>query len=189
MIAVLSWGAGMYFESGSAPGPAGQHHPLTAPYGRFAARDGFLNIAAANDAQWRHLAEVLGRPEWLRDARYAGVLERRAHRGELTGAIEAVLRTNDVAHWVDLLNRAGVPCGPVLDIAQVFADPQVRAREMLVELAHPEVGTFQTTGLPVKLSRTPGAIEKRPPLHGEHTDEVLRECGVSDTELRACGAL
>jgi crotonobetainyl-CoA:carnitine CoA-transferase CaiB-like acyl-CoA transferase len=192
MIAVLSWGAGMYFESGRAPGPAGQHHPLTAPYGRFAARDGYLNIAAASDAQWKRLAEALDRPDWLRDPRFIGVLERRAHRSELTAEIEAVLRERDVAEWVERINAADVPCGPVLDVAQVFADPQVLAREMRVVLPHPEVGEFQTTGLPVKLSRTPGAIERRPPLHGEHTDEVLRECGIEAAEiaeLRACGAL
>ena len=114
------------------------------------------------------------------------------HRDELTAEIEAALSSADVSHWVELLNRVGVPCGPVLDVAQVFADPQVEARAMRVELPHPEVGTFQTTGLPVKLSRTPGAIERRPPLHGEHTDEVLRECGISGAEiasLRAAGAL
>jgi crotonobetainyl-CoA:carnitine CoA-transferase CaiB-like acyl-CoA transferase len=192
MIAILSWGAGMYFESGRAPGPAGHHHPLTSPYGRFAARDGYLNIAAANDAQWQRLAEALGRPDWLRDARFAGILDRVRHRHELSLALEDVLRSQDVSHWVDLLNGAGVPCGPVLDLAQVFADPQVLARGMRVELPHPEFGTFSTTGLPVKLSRTPGAIDRRPPLHGEHTDEVLRECGLGDAEialLRSCGAV
>jgi CoA:oxalate CoA-transferase len=192
MIAVLAWGAGMYFESGRAPGPAGQHHPLTAPYGRYAARDGYLNIAAANDAQWRKLAEALGHTEWLADPRYADVLKRRANRDELTRAIETALGERGVAEWVERINAAGVPCGPVLDVAQMFADPQVLARQMLVELPHPELGTFKTTGLPVKLSRTPGAIERRPPLHGEHTEEVLRECGIGADEiaqLRACGAL
>ena len=81
-----------------------------------------------------------------------------------------------------------MPTGPVLDLAQVFADPQVLARRMLVELPHPEVGTFRTTGLPVELSRSPGAIERRPPLHGEHTDEVLRECGLSRDELASLRA-
>jgi len=192
MIAVLSWSAGMYFESGRAPGPAGHHHPLTSPYGRFAARDGYLNIAAANDAQWQRLALALEQPDWLRDARFAGVLDRVRNRRELSLALEDVLRSQDVSHWVDLLNGAGVPCGPVLDLAQVFADPQVLAREMRVDLPHPEFGTFSTTGLPVKLSRTPGAIDRRPPLHGEHTDEVLRECGLDDAEiaeLRDCKAL
>ncbi len=192
MVGVLSWGAGMYFESGQAPGPAGQHHPLSAPYGRFRARDGWLNIAAGSPAMWEKLAHALGRDEWLSDARFRGPLERLRHRDALSAEIEAVLATRDVAHWVELLNAAGVPTGPVLDLKQVFEDPQVLAREMLVELPHPEIGTFRTTGLPVKLSQTPGAIRRCPPLHGEHTDEVLRECGLAPEEiarLRADGVV
>ena len=103
-----------------------------------------------------------------------------------------VLATQAVGYWVERLNAAGVPCGPVLDLQQVFADPQVLARNMLVQLAHPEVGTFKTTGLPVKLSRTPGHITRRPPLLGEHTDAVLRECGLAEDEiarLRAHGVI
>ncbi len=175
MIGVLTWGAGMYFERGAVPGPAGQHHPLSSPYGRFRAQDGYLNIAAGNEAMWGKLASALGRPDWKDDDRFRGPVERLKSRDALTAEIEAVLAGRDVRHWVEHLNRAGVPCGPVLDIGQVFADPQVLAREMLVELPHPELGTFKTTGLPVKLSATPGAILRSPPLHGEHTDEVLAE--------------
>jgi crotonobetainyl-CoA:carnitine CoA-transferase CaiB-like acyl-CoA transferase len=192
MIGVLSWGAGMYFEGGEAPGPAGQHHPLSAPYGRFRARDGFLNIAAGNEAMWRKLAAVLGQENWLQDERFAHALARLRNRSELSAEMEEVLGTQDVEHWVLKLNEAGVPTGPVLDLEQVFADPQVLAREMLVELPHPEVGSFKTTGLPIKLGRSPGRIERRPPLHGEHTDEVLRECGVSAREvalLRGAGVV
>ena len=185
MIGVLSWGAGMYFEAGAAPGPAGQHHPLSSPYGRFRARDGYLNIAAGNDAMWQKLARALGREGWLDDERFAHALARVRHREALTAEIEGALATGDVAHWVEVLNGAGVPTGPVLDLEQVFADPQVLARRMLVELPHPEVGTFRTTGLPVELGRTPGAISRRPPLHGEHTDEVLLECGLSRDEVEA----
>jgi crotonobetainyl-CoA:carnitine CoA-transferase CaiB-like acyl-CoA transferase len=166
MIGVLSWGAGMYFEAGRAPGPAGQHHPLSSPYGRFRARDGYLNIAAGNDAMWEKLAR-----------------ERLAHRDALSAEIERALASADAAHWVGVLNEAGVPSGPVLDLEQVFADPQVLARGMLVEMPHPELGTFKTTGLPVKLSSTPGRIARRPPLHGEHTEEVLRACGLSASEI------
>jgi CoA:oxalate CoA-transferase len=183
MVGILSWGAGMYFERGSAPGPAGQHHPLSSPYGRFAARDGFLNIAAGNERMWGKLAEALGRPEWKEDERFAGPADRIRNRDALTGAIESILEAKDVAHWVEEINAAGVPCGPVLDIAEVFNDPQVLAREMKVSLPHPEVGEFITTGLPVKLSETPGEITRRPPLHGEHTDEVLTELGLADDEI------
>jgi CoA:oxalate CoA-transferase len=185
MIGVLSWGAGMFFERGSVPGPAGQHHPLSAPYGRFRAKDGYLNIAAGKEAMWQKLADALEHPEWKSEARFQGPLERLRNRDALTGEMEAALAASDVAHWVDQLNRAGVPCGPVLDLGQVFSDPQVLARQMLVELPHKEVGTFKTTGLPVKLSETPGAITRPPPLHGEHSDEVLREAGFGDAEIEA----
>ena len=182
-IGILAWGAGMYFEAGQIPGPAGQHHPLSSPYGRFRARDGYLNIAAGNDDMWRKLAQTLERESWLEDGRFSNALERVLHRDELTAEIESALEKRDVADWVDVLNAAGVPAGPVLYIGQVFSDPQVLARDMLVELPHPEVGSFKTTGLPVKLSTTPGRIERRPPLLGEHTDEVLRECGLEPDEI------
>ncbi len=183
MISVLSWGAGMYFEAGVVPGPAGQHHPLASPYGRFRAGDGYLNIAAASDSLWERLARGLGHEDWLADGRFEKPVSRLQNRDELTREIEAVLAGADVTHWVDLLNEAGVPCGPVFDLEQVFADPQVLAREMLVELPHPEIGTFRTTGLPVKLSRSAGEIQRSPPLHGEHTDEVLAEGGLGELEI------
>jgi crotonobetainyl-CoA:carnitine CoA-transferase CaiB-like acyl-CoA transferase len=183
MIGVLSWGAGMFFESGAAPGPAGQHHPLSSPYGRFRARDGYLNIAAAKPAMWERLARELARDAWLADERFADPAARVRNREALTREIESALQTADVAHWVERLNEVGIPAGPVLDLQQVFADPQVLARQMLVELAHPQLGTFKTTGLPVKLSDSPGRIERRPPLLGEHTDEVLSEAGLSASEI------
>ena len=182
-IGILSWGAGMFFESGQVPGPAGQHHPLSSPYGRFRARDGYLNIAAGSEAMWQKLARVLDRADWLDDERFAGPVERVRNRAALTAEIESALRNGAVTHWVDAINEAGVPCGPVLDVGQVFSDPHVLARDMLVELPHPEVGTFKTTGLPVKLSRSPGAITRRPPLLGEHSDEVLREFDFSRSEI------
>jgi formyl-CoA transferase/CoA:oxalate CoA-transferase len=184
-IGVLSWGAGMYFESGKSPGPAGHHHPLTAPAGRFRARDGHLIVAAANDAIFDRLALALDHSEWVLDERFKDVVARMKNRPALFAALEAVLATEDVAHWVEKLNAAGVPAGPVLGLADVFADPQVLAREMLVRLPHPERETFLTTGLPVKLSETPGAIRRAPPLHGEHTGAVLREAGYGDAEIDA----
>jgi formyl-CoA transferase/CoA:oxalate CoA-transferase len=182
-LGVLSWGAGMYFESGRSPGVAGHHHPLTAPAGRFRARDGYLVVAAATDGIFDRLALALGHPEWAVDPRFEDVVARMKNRPALFAALEAALGAEDVAHWVEKLNAAGVPAGPVLGLAEVFADPQVLAREMLVRLPHPERETFLTTGLPVKLSETPGAIQRAPPLHGEHTAEVLREAGLADAEI------
>jgi len=184
-IGVLSWGAGMYFESGRSPGVAGHHHPLTAPAGRFRARDGFVIIAAATDAIFDRLALALGHSEWVLDPRFASVADRMRNRDALFAALEAALASEDVASWVEKLNAAGVPAGPVLGLADVFADPQVLAREMLVELPHAERGVFRTTGLPVKLSETPGAIRRAPPLHGEHTAEVLAEAGYTAHEVAA----
>jgi len=192
MIGVLSWGAGMYFESGTPPGPAGQNHPLASPYGRFRARDGYLNIAAAKPAMWNALARALGREDWLSDERFADPFARVRHRAALTEEIEAALSKADVAVWVERLNAVGIPTGPVLNVEQVFADPQVLARDMLVELAHPEVGTFRTTGLPIKFAATPGRIERRPPLLGEHTEEVLLACGLTRdaiADLRASAVI
>ncbi len=185
-LGVLTWGAGMYFESGEHPGPAGQHHPLSSPYGRFQARDGYLNIAAGNDAMWSKLADALGHAEWCEDPRFADARGRVKHRVALTTAIDAVLATAPVAEWVERINAAGVPCGPVLTLDEVFRDPQVLARDMLQELPHPGVGVFRTTGLPVKLSETPGRIERPPPLHGEHSEGVLSEAGYT---LEAIAAL
>ncbi len=186
-IAILSWGAGMFFERGQVPGPAGQHHPLSSPYGRFRARDGYLNIAAGSEPMWEKLARALGHPEWIADERFAGALERLKNRDLLTETLESVLAGGDVTHWVEQINAAGVPCGPVLDIGQVFSDPQVLARKMLVELPHPEVGTDKTTGLPIDLSDTPGAIKRPPPLLGQHTREILTEAGLTPAEIRDLG--
>ncbi len=182
-LATLTWGAGMFFESGGRPGPSGQHHPLSAPYGRFRARDGYLNIAAAGPAMWPKLARALGRPEWEDDPRFRRPIDRLNHREALTQAMEEALAADDVAAWVERISAAGVPAGPVLHVDEVFADPQVLARDMLVELPHPELGTFRTTGLPVKLAATPGRIERRPPLLGEHADEVLTEAGYGESEV------
>ncbi len=183
MVSILSWGAGMFFDRGTSPGPAGQHHPLSSPYGRFAAKDGYLNIAAGNEKMWGKLASALGKSEWVDSELFHDSSSRIKNRQTLTEEIEKVLSNRSVDSWVELINSAGVPCGPVLNMQEVFENPQVLARNMKVEMPHPEVGTFITTGLPVKLSETPGKIERRPPLHGEHTEEILREFGIEDTEI------
>ncbi|MFN0090602.1 MAG: CaiB/BaiF CoA transferase family protein [Acidimicrobiales bacterium] len=188
MVSVLSWSAGMFFERGAHPGPAGQHHPLSSPYGRFQAADGWINIAGAGPAMYPKLCAAIGRPDLVEDPRFAAPGDRIRNRAALTAEIEAALRASGtVEEWVERINAAGVPAGPVLDLEQVFADPQVLHRHMLVEL-----DGFKTTGLPVKLSANPGRIERRPPRLGEHTDEVLAEAGLAASEiagLRTAGTI
>ncbi|MCP3853783.1 MAG: CoA transferase [Actinomycetia bacterium] len=184
MVGIMSWSAGMYFETGEHPGAAGQHHPLSSPYGRFQAADGYLNIAAGSQPIWERLANGLGHPEWIVEDRFANPADRVRNRDLLTVEIEAVLASGTVEHWVEAINAAQVPCGPVLDLEQVFTDPQIAARDMVVELDHPERGPIRTTGIPVKLSATPGAIVRPPPLMGEHTEEVLREAGFTPEEIQ-----
>ena len=137
LVGVLSWSAGMYFATGSAPPPAGNHHPLAAPYGVLRARDRAFNIACGNERQWRALCQALELPELPDDPRFATPVARVGERAALTAALEARLATRDAADWVALLNAADVPGGPINDMAEVFADPQVRARDMYVELPHP----------------------------------------------------
>lgn len=192
LVGVLSWSAGMYFASGTPPGLAGNHHPLTAPYGVHQARDGGFVIACGSARQWEALCGTIGAAALLSDARFVSPAGRVAERRALTAALEARLADRDVAQWVTLLNAAGVPSGPINDMAAVFADPQVLAREMVVALPHPTLGVVKTTGLPVKLSESPGAIERLPPALGADTDDILREYGFNSGEvaaLRAAGAV
>jgi formyl-CoA transferase/CoA:oxalate CoA-transferase len=182
LIGILTWGAGMYFESGEPPGQAGHHHPLSSPYGRFRASDGTLNIAAGGQHIWERLCRAVGREDWNEDPRFADMLSRLRNRDALTRELESELARATVAEWVERINAAGVPCGPVYRMDEVFADPQVLAREMRVEMPHPVLGTYKTTGVPIKFGGTPARIERRPPLLGEHTDEVLEDVGISEGE-------
>jgi crotonobetainyl-CoA:carnitine CoA-transferase CaiB-like acyl-CoA transferase/1,4-dihydroxy-2-naphthoyl-CoA synthase len=191
LVGVLSWSAGMYFASGTPPGLAGNHHPLSAPYGVHRARDAAFVIACGADRHWQALCRALGGEALLHDARFRTAAGRVAARAALTAALEGLLAARDVGDWVRLLNDAGVPCGPINDLATVFADPQVQARDMAVSLPHPTLGVLRMTGLPVKLSATPGRIERLPPALGVDTDAVLLEYGFAAAEiahLRAVGA-
>jgi formyl-CoA transferase len=188
LIGLLSWSAGMVFESGEPPGPAGHHHPLSSPYGRFKGSDGYINIAAGSQSIWQRLARAMKREDWLKDERFADPVARLRNRDALSAEIEAELASARVEDWVERLNHAGVPSGPVYSLDQVFADPHVLAQEMLVELPHPVIETFRTTGLPVKFSATPTRIERRPPLLAEHTHEVLRSLGCGEEEIQALSA-
>ena len=191
IVSILSWSAGIYFDTGKTPAPAGNHHPLSSPHGVFHASDRPFNIAVGNDAMWSKFVKVIGRPELAEDDRFRSSGSRLKNRAALTAEIDRALVSNIAQYWIDLLNREGIPSGPILTVEEMFKHPQTAAREMLLKMPHPVLGEFQTTGLAAKLADTPGKIT-RPPLIGEHTDEVLLVHGYSQDDLsrlRAEGAI
>jgi crotonobetainyl-CoA:carnitine CoA-transferase CaiB-like acyl-CoA transferase len=182
IVSILSWSAGIYFDTGKTPGPAGNNHPLSSPHGVFKASDRVFNIAVGNEAMWRKFVGIIGRPELANDDRFTGTGHRIKYREALTAEINQALAAHPAQYWIDLLNREGIPAGPILTIEEMFKHPQTAAREMLLKMPHPAIGTYLTTGLAAKLSETPGHIT-RPPLLGEHTEEVLRAGGFSAEEI------
>ncbi|HUL65042.1 MAG TPA: CoA transferase [Burkholderiaceae bacterium] len=182
------WQAAIYFATGKSPQALGSAHALTAPYQAFHAADGWLNIGGANQANWERIAAVLGHPEWKSDPRFATNSDRMRNRAELTAQIDAVVRTRTRADWIQAFDAAGVPAGPVHSIAEAMDHPQTRARGMVVDIEHPQAGTTRALGNPVHFSATPGVNTLPAPLLGQHTREVLRECGYSDAEIDALDA-
>ena len=191
-IAYTFWESAMYFATGEPPGPMGSAHRLTAPYQSFETADGYINVGAANQANWERLCAAIGRDELASDPRFARPRDRMENLGALVSTLEETFARETSGHWLTALEAAGVPAGPIYTLDEVYADPQVRARDMVVETEHPTAGRVRNIGIPVKLSETPGAFRRPAPALGEHTDEVLRELGVSDERaaaLRASGAV
>ena len=181
-----------YFATGEVAGPLGSAHRMIAPYQAFATQDGYINIGAANQNNWERMCRAVGRDDLLDDARFASNPERMVNIQSLTPIMEETFRTQTTAHWVEVLERAGVPCGPIYNIEQVYADPHVQSRDMAVELQHPKAGGIRNIGVAVKLSDTPGSVRTPAPLLGQHTDDVLTEFGYADADiaaLRQSGAL
>ena len=167
------WEATEFWATGEAPQPMGSAHRLSAPYQAFRASDGFLTIAALTPSHWERLCNVLDRPELVTDVRYATNADRLANIDALMAELERVLNTDTVESWVARLLAEGIPCGPILDYAQVFDAPHTEARNMVEVVSHPVEGSVRTLGMPVKLDDTPGTVRRAPPLLGEHTDGVL----------------
>ena len=192
-IAALINAATGYLVGGEVQGRWGSAHPSLVPYQAFRARDGYLMVGAGNERLWKAFCEVLGAPEWATDPRYGSNDRRVACRAELVREIEVRLQARGRDEWVARFAEAGLPAGLINDLRQVFDDPQVRHREMAVEVDHPTAGRVRLPGIPVKFGSTPARVQGPPPNLGEHTDEVLREAlGFSPTaiaELRASGAL
>jgi crotonobetainyl-CoA:carnitine CoA-transferase CaiB-like acyl-CoA transferase len=179
------WQAAIYFATGMSPGPTGSAHVLTAPYQAFRTRDGWINIGGANQANWERIAEVLGHREWCVDPRFATNSDRIEHREALAALMEEMLATRDSAAWLPLFDAAGVPAGPVHDMGQALTHAQTLSRGMVVDLEHPEAGATRALGCPLHFSATPTRIDRPAPRLGEHTREVLRECGYGDSDIDA----
>ena len=179
------WQSAIAFATGTSPGPMGSAHPLNAPYQAFRAADGWINIGAANQANWLRLVKVLEAPALAEDPRFANNRSRMENRSALVEALAPLFAGRTVEAWLQQLDAAGVPAGPVLDIAQMHADPQALARGMVREVPHSRLGKVRTLGLPVTFSETPGGPERGAPLLGEHTREVLAEHGYTNAEIEA----
>lgn len=190
-LALSVWEVTDYVTTGRIPGPIGSAHRLTAPYQAFQCADGYVTIGAANDRNFTKLTTVLGHAEWATDARFATNHLRVQHRDELAALIEAITVTAPRAAWLERLDAAGIPCGPILNYEEALATPQAAAREMAQEVDHPILGRVRTIGTPIKMSATPLDPARRAPMLGEHTDSVLASAGYSDDEieqLRYAGA-
>lgn len=179
----LYWHAAIFFATGRSSTPTGSAHVLTAPYQAFQASDGWINIGGANQANWERIAEVLGHAEWREDPRFRTNSERMAHLDELVALMNAVLRTKTRAEWQAAFDAAGVPAGPVHTVGEALTHPQTLARGMVVELDHPQAGATRALGCPIHFSATPAAVTRPAPLLGEHTRELLRECGYTDAQI------
>ncbi|MFH1808489.1 MAG: CoA transferase [Pseudomonadota bacterium] len=192
-VSLLAYHAGFVAATGQAPPRHGNAHPSIVPYQTFRARDGHVVIGAANDKFFGLLADLLGHPEWKDDPRFAHNPSRVENREALLDLIEPRIAERDVQDWIRDLEGAGIPVGPVLDAKQVLELGHLRQRGMVVDLHHPTAGTVQVTGVPVRLSETPGRVEGAPPLLGADTDDILREVlGLDDdaiTRLRDSGAI
>jgi crotonobetainyl-CoA:carnitine CoA-transferase CaiB-like acyl-CoA transferase len=186
MVAMLANMNMNYLTSGKAPSRSGNAHPNIVPYQVFAAADGHVVIAVGNDTQFVKFCAVADAPHLAADARYRRNADRVRNREVLIATLEAILRTKPVAFWVEGLDAAGVPCGPINDIAHALADPQVDARGLRINLAHALAGHVPMVANPIKLSATPPSYELPPPLLGEHTASVLRDyADVDEKQLNA----
>jgi crotonobetainyl-CoA:carnitine CoA-transferase CaiB-like acyl-CoA transferase len=184
MISWQTYMAGNFFASGENPKPLGGAHPNIVPYQLFESSNGYFNIAVGNDNMWKKFCTALGEEHLINDPKYATNSDRVQNRNELVHYLQASFYTKTSKEWVELFEEAGIPCGPVLQFNEIYEDPHVLAREQLLEVEHPTAGKVKMTGIPVKLTATPGKVETAPPLLGQHTKEILSQfVGLNDKEI------
>ena len=182
-IFLLDFQASRWLNQGEVPRQAGNNHPTSIPTGVFRTADGFINIGASGQKIWERLCLALSAGELTTDPRFATAGGRSSNRDALTGEIERRLATVDSATWIARLNEAGVPCGRIYSIDEVFADPQVQTLRMVESVPSPYYQPLWLLAQPMRLSRTPSQIHTRPPECGEHTEEILASLGYSAPEI------
>ena len=182
-VGLSVWEATQYFSGRGIPERLGSAHRMSAPYQAFRCADGFITIGGANDRSFARICTVLGHPEWIDAPEFKTDGQRIRHRAVLAAQIESITSTQPRGHWLALFDANSIPGGPINDYEQVFQDPQVLAREMVVNVEHPTLGSIKALGSPIKMSATPPDVRRRAPLLGEHTTEVLSEMGFADWEI------
>ncbi len=182
-VALSVWEAAEYFAEGVTPEPLGSAHRMFAPYQAIRCSDGYITLGTANDRLFGWLCDLLGHPEWVHAPDYANATLRVKNRASLVQRIEELTIQQTREYWLSQFDAAGIPCGPINSYAETFADAQVLAREMVVDIEHPTLGRMKSLGAPVKMSATPPIVGRRAPLLGEHTRDVLLEAGFTPEEI------
>ncbi len=188
LIAVMDFQSATWLMDGKIPQQAGNNHPKFIPTGSFKTSDGYVNIGSGDETRWRRLCTAMGIPELADRTDYKTADARLQNRDALNAELEQVFLTRPMAYWVDVLNEAGVPCGPIYAVDQVFADPQVQHLGMAAKVNHPKLGDIELVGQPIHMSRTPWAMRNATPDTGQQTDAVLSEIGYSAAEIASLRA-
>lgn len=187
-IAMLDFQAARYLVDGDVPTQEGNDHPTSAPMGLFQCADGAVNIGVSGEGQWREFCEAIERLDWLERPEFRLNADRVRNRTEINATVQTLFGTQPVSHWVELLNRSNIPCGPVYTVPEMFEDEQVRHLGVAAPVVRADGSTIQVISQPVTLERTPATLQSSAPRIGEHSSEILREVGYSDEEIGALEA-